>query len=306
MSVDYTNIVNSSKSLALLKGSAKTHAYLVLGADPLLPFLAAKEFAKTLCSGADTAVLPRGDAARVQTEDINWLVGDCWIKPFDSEKKAYLIDRADTMTEQAQNKLLKTLEEPPESAVFILAASEEAKLLRTVQSRCRKVRCAAPTQSEILNCLIGNNKIDAERAEFAAAFSAGSLFLCDKILESGRYGDAADAAMRVFRNMRTSKDILAYSAGLMQYKEIAGAVLDFMSYILRDVMAVHAGGGLVFNKRRPDEIAELSASFSLPVCAAVFRRMDLAKKALYYNCAYQNVIDGLLFGMLEIKAKLSS
>jgi len=300
--IDYTNLITTSTAYALLCESGRTHAYLITAADPLTASLTAAAFSDTLCGKADIARLPVAGGDRVRTEDINWLTGDCWIKPFDSDVKVYLIDKADTMTEQAQNKLLKTLEEPPPSAVVLLAVCREAKMLRTIVSRCRRVRCAGFDARQIYDCLIANG-IDAKRADFAAAFSGGSLYLADKMTESDLYAAAADTVFRVFSDMRTSRDILKHAAALTAYKDIFDVVLDFMSYILRDIAIVHAGKRkLVFTKRREADIIELAREFPLKACTLISKKILDAKKSLHYNCNLQNVIDGLLFAVLEIKA----
>ncbi|MDR1092980.1 MAG: hypothetical protein LBL66_02400 [Clostridiales bacterium] len=287
----------------MLTESKRTHAYLITGADPLLPELTAAAFAETLARKSDIATLPSAGGERVKTEDVNWLTGDCWIKPFDSEVKVYVIKKADTMTEQAQNKLLKTLEEPPASTVILLAACREAQILRTVASRCRRAQMAAPGAGEIYECLIGNG-VDAERADFAAAFSGGNLDLADKMLQSDLYAKAADMVFRLFSDMRSSRDVLWFSAAFAEYKGIIDVVLDFMARVLRDILAVRLGRAqFVFTKRREADIIELAPQFEPAVCAAIVKRINRAKKSLQYNCNYQGVIDELLFGVAEEKAR---
>ncbi len=70
-------------------------------------------------------------------------------KPILSSKKVYIIDEADTMTEESQNCLLKTLEEPPEYAVIILIVSNESKMLATIKSRCVSVKFDILSNNEI-------------------------------------------------------------------------------------------------------------------------------------------------------------
>ncbi|GHV02164.1 DNA polymerase III subunit delta' [Clostridia bacterium] len=262
----------------------------------------AAAFAETLCAKSDIAVLPVSGGDRVRVEDINWLTGDCWIKPFDSDVKVYVVKQADTMTEQAQNKLLKTLEEPPKSTVILLAACQEAKILRTVASRCRRVPCDVPRPREIYDCLVGNG-VDDKRADFAAAFSGGSLYLADKMLASDVYIRAADMVFRLFRQMLGSRDILEFAAALNEYKDIFDAVLDFMTQIARDILAARLGKPeFVFTKRREADIIELAPHFSPAACTAIVRKINHAKKSLYYNCNFSGAIDELLFGFLEIKS----
>ena len=76
-------------------------------------------------------------------------------KPIISPKKVYIINDAELMTKEAQNCLLKTLEEPPEYVIIILIVSNESKLLNTVKSRCVKIEFSKLTNEEINNYLQG-------------------------------------------------------------------------------------------------------------------------------------------------------
>jgi DNA polymerase-3 subunit delta' len=75
------------------------------------------------------------------------LISQLYLRPYESASRVCIISEADRLTEEAQSALLKTLEEPPADNVLILVASQESKLLDTVQSRCRRVRfCPLPDQ----------------------------------------------------------------------------------------------------------------------------------------------------------------
>ena len=74
-------------------------------------------------------------------------------KPVNSGKKVYIINDADLMTKEAQNCLLKTLEEPPEYIVIILIVSNENKMLTTIKSRCMKMYFEKVSDDEIRNFL---------------------------------------------------------------------------------------------------------------------------------------------------------
>lgn len=82
---------------------------------------------------------------------INWLA----IRPFHSKKKVYILGQADHMTEQAQNALLKTLEEPPEYGAAVLTVENPGAMLETVLSRCTVIRFAEYTDDELALILRG-------------------------------------------------------------------------------------------------------------------------------------------------------
>lgn len=130
------------------------HSYLFLGEEGIGKMLFAKEFAKhILCtnlSGENSfeqvennnhpdfhIIAPEGNSIKI--EQIRMLQSKVLEKPILSDRKVYIIEESQTMTKEAQNCLLKTLEEPPEYVVIILICSNENLLLNTIQSRCTKM-----------------------------------------------------------------------------------------------------------------------------------------------------------------------
>ena len=142
-------IVNSNNVL---------HSYLFLGTEGIGKKEIAKDFAKkVLCSTKEEACTCKSctcfdsnnhpdlyivdfDNQSIKIEEIRKLTEKVIEKPIISEKKVYIINNAETMTKEAQNCLLKTLEEPPEFAIIILISSNENLILNTIKSRCMKIK----------------------------------------------------------------------------------------------------------------------------------------------------------------------
>ena len=100
-------------------------------------------------------VVPDGNSIKIN--QIRLIQKTIIEKPINNSKKVYIIDYADKMTVEAQNCLLKTLEEPQDFIVIILIASDENKLLNTVKSRCTKIYFQEITNDEILKYIKGKN-----------------------------------------------------------------------------------------------------------------------------------------------------
>ena len=86
----------------------------------------------------DLMFYPKNDK-KLMVDDINEIVTDCYIRPMSSKYKIYVLENFDESTVQAQNKILKTLEEPPTNVIFILTCKNELKVLPTILSRSKKV-----------------------------------------------------------------------------------------------------------------------------------------------------------------------
>ena len=304
--IDYTALIEQSpcykRLMSDISAGAVSHAYMLCGEDVIAAEGVAALFAQKLARRSDIIYVPfEADAAKVKTEDINTLAADCYLKPYDGDYKIYIIKNAHTMTDQAQNKLLKTLEEPPSGVIIILCAANPAGLLNTIHSRSRKI-AVPPFTPDALYRHFTQNGVGTEEANLASVYGGGSITAAERILSDARYPAALSLIFDMFSGMKRSPDILAYAARFAQYKDIAQDILDFMLIAARDIAAASLDKReLIFTKRRADDIIALTADYSAEACAAVIDKIGYAKKRLYYNCNYQGVIDELLFSVTEIK-----
>lgn len=172
----FENIIGNEKNKELLKKIIDTnniaHSYMFVGKDSIGKFLFAKEFAKAiLCieegkpcnkcksciefntnNNPDFSILdPEGNSIKI--DQIRELTKKVYEKPVVSNRKVYIINDSNYMTKEAQNSLLKTLEEPPEYITIILITSNENLFLPTIKSRCTKVLFNRLTNQELANIL---------------------------------------------------------------------------------------------------------------------------------------------------------
>ena len=96
------------------------------------------------------------DGKSIKIEQIRYMQEKIAEKPIASNKKVYIINNSDTMTKEAQNCLLKTLEEPPEYAVIILVLANENNMLYTIKSRCTKIMFNPLSKEEIIHYFNSN------------------------------------------------------------------------------------------------------------------------------------------------------
>ncbi|MGN1298900.1 MAG: ATP-binding protein [Candidatus Scatovivens sp.] len=160
--MNYSNIIGNNKVKEYLNEQIKNnyilHSYLFVGTESIGKLMIATEFAKDiLCINGksdscncrscisfqggnhpDLTIINK-ESETIKIEQIRQLTNKIIEKPILSSRKVYIINDSDKMTTEAQNCLLKTLEEPPEFAVLILITSNENLLLNTIKSRCMKV-----------------------------------------------------------------------------------------------------------------------------------------------------------------------
>ena len=170
-----------------------SHSYLFVGQEGIGKKLFANEFAKMiLCLGDKKAcdrcdscikfnsdnnpdfVMIEPDGNSIKISQIREMQDNVFKKPIVSNKKVFIIDNSDKMTEEAQNSLLKTLEEPPEYVIIILISSNENKLLNTIKSRCLKISFNSIPTKDIVD-YISKKEIMTNPSDSLLAMCNGSI-----------------------------------------------------------------------------------------------------------------------------------
>lgn len=172
----FDNIIGNEQNKKILRRVVENnniaHSYMFIGKDSIGKMLFAREFAKEIlcvnkekpcnkcksCIEFDTSNNPdfnilEPDGNSIKIEQIRELVKKVYEKPIVSNKKVYIINDSNLMTKEAQNSLLKTLEEPPEYVTIILIASNENLFLPTIKSRCTKIIFNKLSNSELVAVL---------------------------------------------------------------------------------------------------------------------------------------------------------
>jgi DNA polymerase-3 subunit gamma/tau len=166
------------------------HAYLFAGSRGLGKTSVARIFAKEL--GVSEKDLYEVDAASNNSvEDIRSLTDGVYTLPFESPYKVYILDEVHMLSKAAWNAFLKTLEEPPSHAVFILATTDLEKVPETVQSRCQVFEFKKPTLTGLAQMVASV----AKKEGYTLAPDASELVA---MLGDGSYRDALSILQKVF------------------------------------------------------------------------------------------------------------
>jgi DNA polymerase-3 subunit gamma/tau len=180
-----------------VKSGTAGHAYLFAGSRGLGKTSVARIFAKEL--GTSSKDLYEIDAASNNSvDDIRLLSENVYTLPFESDYKVYILDEAHMLSKSAWNAFLKTLEEPPPYAIFILATTELEKVPETVQSRCQVFTFKRPTRDG-LSAIIA--KV-AKKEGYAIEPAASDLIA---LLADGSYRDALSVLERVCASSQDKK-----------------------------------------------------------------------------------------------------
>ena len=150
-------------------------------------------------SHADLAIVsPSGASDEIGIEPIRALASSLALLPVEGGRRIALIDRADRLSDAAQNALLKTLEEPPDRTHIILAAAEDSALMPTIRSRCATVRIGLPDAVESAELIASRLGVDAPTATRLLHIAGGRP---GPLIAAGATGDAARAHAQIRRQI---------------------------------------------------------------------------------------------------------
>lgn len=292
----FENILGNDLIKNMLKQSIISgqisHSYLMIGIPGIGKKMIAYQYAKALlclgedkichtcksCMEFDTNNHPdflylEPDGNSIKIEQIRELQKRIQEKPIISSKKVYIIDNADLMTKEAQNCLLKTLEEPPEFAIIILIGTNENAFLTTIKSRCMILHFN-PIRDEDVKKYLGQNygmeTISKNVLDIAQGSIGKAIYLKDR---QEQY-----IQLETLINNLANKDLIdIYKSAEILYKskEEIYEMLDYINIILLKT----AKNNYLYTK-----------------CITI---VENTKKRLKQNANYDMCIDDMLFNIWE-------
>ena len=182
---------------------------------------------------------PEGTSIKI--EPVRNLVREILARPFEGPARAFIVDDAHLLTEQAQNALLKSLEEPPATSHVMLLTSAPQALLTTIRSRCQSVRFGGLPASLIEGYLRERQDLAPEEARLRAALADGSLSTA-LAFEAGTYTALRDGLLDLLERLPRLDTIERMQAAeaLADHDDV-GESLTALRTLLRDVAALRAG-----------------------------------------------------------------
>lgn len=166
------------------------------------------------------------------------LVQDMDIKPYSSRYKIYIIPDAELMTQQAQNAILKTIEEPPQYGIVMLLTTNSGRFLPTIMSRCVKLTVKPVDNRKVYQYLEDHYELDEETLRFATEYAFGNIGKACRCVESEEFQEMRAMCVDMLQNIAhweisdmifNIKDVVKHKTQIMDY-------LDIMTMWFRDVL----------------------------------------------------------------------
>ena len=252
---------------------------------------------------ADVLVIEPGDTGVIKVDQVREAVDRAAYRPFEGRRRVVIVDDADAVLVEAQNALLKTLEEPPPASTFVLVTSRPDVLLPTVRSRCQRLRFGRLAPAEIAAVLMRDHGCSEADAHAAASASDGSVGLA---LEGGseEYAAAREAAARLLEGAAASQDprrrlegAKALTGGGAADRDELARRLRALSSLVRDlgVLVSRADEARLANADMKPLLSRLVKSFDGGRAVRAFAAVDRALSALDRNASPKIVADWLAF-----------
>ena len=228
---------------------------------------------------------------------------DIDIKPYSSRYKVYIVDEAQKMNQQAQNALLKTIEEPPAYAIILLLTTNADSFLQTILSRCITLNLKVVKEDKIKEYLMKHYQIPDYQADICAAFSQGNVGKAIQLASSEEFGELKASVLQLMKRL---EDIDLYEMTgavkqIAEYKLSVNDYFDLMMIWFRDVLYLKATNdvdGLIF-KDEVYDIKKQAAKRSYQGIETILEALEKAKIRLNANVNFDLVIELLLLTIKE-------
>ena len=240
----------------------------------------------------------------ISVDDIRTQInGDIMIKPYSSPCKVYIVPDADLLTVQAQNALLKTIEEPPEYAVILLLTENADSLLPTIRSRCVMLKLRNIKDKLVKKFLMEQLQIPDYQAELCAAFAQGNIGRAMLLAKSEHFNEIKEEAIQLLKYINEMElyEIVSAIKEINKYKLEVADYLDIITIWYRDVLLYKATAevdGLVFSDQLK-YIKERAAKSSYEGIENILDAIEKAKSRIKANVNFDLLMELLLLAIKE-------
>ena len=322
--MQYKSLIENSNAYKIIRGDISndrlSHAYLIIHKDgeTLKEFL--KEFAKLiLCKQngcgicrecrlidegghPDVISYPKKEEKGIVTEDVEDLISKSYIKSLEGGAKVFILNNAQTMNVQAQNKILKTLEEPPFGVCILIGATTEFPLLPTLKSRV-KTLTLSEFSDDVLMQFLKEECTDSDMLKNAVVCSDGTVNSVRSLYFDQSLIDVYKLASDVIVNLNSSKDVLYYSEKIAKSKIDFNRLTSVMELVYRDMLMVVEGrSDLVRNQRALKDVYG-NKGYTKGALIHVLESITESNKRKKSNANSSMLIEWLLFRIVEGKYK---
>lgn len=286
-----------------------SHAHLIIGPNGIGKSILARIFAlKILNKDKDIDYVDiinyRPSKASMGVDEVREIIEEVSKRPYEGDKKVIIIHEGSKLTVQAQNALLKTIEEPPQGVYIILLAESLETLLDTIKSRCQVYKLTPLNNRQMEMYINTLGRYSEEEIRASLAYGEGIPGKAERLLNDSNLSELREVIMNLLKDINYAKEdlVLIYENKLENYKTEKDEVLNLMASFIRDIIVAKEleDKNKIINIDKYNDIVEVANSLSYKKLNSMLEYIKEGRVNLMNNGNYSLVISVILMGFLEV------
>lgn len=239
----------------------------------------------------------------ISVDEMLKIVEEAYVCPYESNSKIFVLNNFENTSVLAQNKLLKTLEEPPQNVYFVLNVKNEQLVLPTIMSRCQKIYLPKFDNQKIQESLSEFNLTDEQKQDIIS-YANGAMKKAKDFALKENFFEILAFCFELLKNYKTSSKAILYAKTLYSLKDDFLLFLNLFNKILEDVIYFKLGlNFLIKNNQRLSDYEVIAKEYKINALTEISKSLSLINEKLKRNCNQNIIIDNFLMKILEEKTK---
>ena len=305
--IGYETLINNFKDRCM--NNALSHAHLIAGEAGIGKSKLSNILAKLILNGEfDREYVDiinySTSKASFGVDDVRNIIEEVSKKPFEGDKKVIIIHEGNKLTIQAQNALLKTIEEPPIGVHIIILCESLELILDTIKSRCEIYKLTPLTKDELYEYIrIKKFNFNENEIKSAIAFSEGIPGRVDRYFNDNNLKELRSKTLELLRDLNKNnvEIILQHEENFIGLKDNKEEVLNILGGFIRDIL-IHKeveNKNFIINGDKIDDINELTKEMSFRKLNNMIMTIEEARRNIKSNVSWAMTLRVMLMGFME-------
>lgn len=305
--IGHEALINNFKQRCLK--NTLSHAHLIAGEDGVGKGKLAYILAKFILNGdLDREYVDiinySSEKSSFGVDDVRDIIEEVYKKPFEKDKKVIIIHEGNKLTIQAQNALLKTIEEPPKGVYIIILCESLELILDTIKSRCEIYKLKPLTKSELYEYIkIKKFNYDENEIKSAIAFSEGVPGRIDRYFNDDKLRELRNNIVILIKNLNKNdlEAILQQEESFSNLKNDKEEVLNIFGLFIRDILINKEieNEEFIINSDKLEDIKELTKEMSFKKLNNMIKTIEEARRNIKSNVSWGMMLRVMLMGFME-------
>lgn len=305
--IGHEALINNFKQRCLK--NTLSHAHLIAGEDGVGKGKLANILAKFILNGyLDREYVDiinySSEKSSFGVDDVRDIIEEVYKKPFEKDKKVIIIHEGNKLTIQAQNALLKTIEEPPKGVYIIILCESLELILDTIKSRCEIYKLKPLTKSELYEYIkIKKFNYDENEIKSAIAFSEGVPGRIDRYFNDDKLRELRNNIVILIKNLNKNdlEAILQQEESFSNLKNDKEEVLNIFGLFIRDILINKEieNEEFIINSDKLEDIKELTKEMSFKKLNNMIKTIEEARRNIKSNVSWGMTLRVMLMGFME-------